>query len=541
MRIQANLIDIRGRTIFYGEVLVEDGVIQSIKPIDGNGESYLLPGFVDAHVHVESSMLVPSEFARLSVVHGTVATVSDPHEIANVLGIAGVKFMIDNAKQVPFKFCFGAPSCVPATQFETSGATIDVDGVRELLEMPEICYLAEMMNYPGVIHRDPNVHAKLDVARELGLPIDGHAPGLRGDDLQKYVAAGITTDHECVARDEALEKLKLGMKVQIREGSAAKNFEALIELLPEHFAQMMFCSDDKHPDDLISGHINQLVARAINRGCELFDVLQVACVNPVEHYGLPVGLLREGDPADFILTNDITNFSIQETYINGQLVAKDGESLVASVVAEPINNFGIQPVRSDEFSIRSTGSNVRVIKAIDGELVTESFAAPPNVVDDHVVSDTNRDLLKIAVVNRYHTAPIAVALINGFSLKQGAIASCVGHDSHNVIVVGCDDDSICRAVNLIIESQGGISAVSVGDSKVLPLPVAGIMTTADGYETARLYAEIDQFAKRELKTQLTAPFMTLSFMALLVIPSLKLGDRGLFDAKQFAFTGLAID
>ena len=538
MKIEANIIDIVNREIYFGEVTVQDAIIRSITRREGESETYLLPGFVDAHVHIESSMLIPSEFARMAVLHGTVATVSDPHEIANVLGIEGVKYMIANGNQVPFKFSFGAPSCVPATRFETAGAVIGVDGVRELLEMPEVRYLAEMMNYPGVIFDDAEVHAKLQVAKELGLPIDGHAPGLRGDDVAKYISAGISTDHECFTHDEALEKLTLGMKILIREGSAAKNFDALIKLLPDHADRMMFCSDDKHPDDLIDGHINQLVARALREGCELFDVLQVACVNPVQHYDLPVGLLREGDPADFIVTDDLKEFSIKAAYIDGQLVAKDGNSLIQSVAAEMPNQFNIGKVDSTAFNIAAKGSDVLVIKAIDGELVTESFVTSANIVDGKISPDLDRDLLKIAVVNRYEEAPIAVALIQGFGLNGGAIASCVAHDSHNIIVVGADDQSMATAVNLIVENRGGVSAAAGDQSHVLPLPVAGIMTNADGHETAKLYAAIDQFAKEHLGTELTSPFMTLSFMALLVIPSLKLSDQGLFDGTKFEFTNL---
>lgn len=539
MQIQANLVDIHQRRIFHGMVEVAGGIIRSIQPADGRSNDYLLPGFVDAHVHVESSMLVPSEFARLAVIHGTVATVSDPHEIANVLGIEGVNYMIDNGRQVPFKFGFGAPSCVPATQFETAGAKIGVDGIRELLRQPEVGYLAEVMNYPDVIAGDPDVIAKLQVAKEFGLPIDGHAPRVRGSDIEEYVAAGISTDHECFSSDEAFEKLRLGMKILIREGSAAKNFDALIDLLPEHFRMMMFCSDDKHPNDLIQGHINQLVARAIARGCELFDVLQVACVNPVEHYQLPVGMLREGDPADFILTSELTDFAVKETYIDGQLVAAEGATKIRAVPAQTPNRFDIEPLEESDFSFRSEArqdSQIRVIKAIDGEIITECLSTNPKVIEGDIVTDIDRDLLKIAVVNRYQSAPIALAMIHGFHLQRGAIASCVAHDSHNIIAVGCDDGSICQAVNLIIENRGGISAASGTHHNALPLPVAGIMTNADGFETAKLYEEIDEFAKVKLGTTLSAPFMTLSFMALLVIPSLKLGDQGLFDGDKFAFT-----
>lgn len=538
LKIQANIIDILEREIYFGELEVRDGKIFSITKMEGESLLYLLPGFVDAHVHIESSMLIPSEFARMSVVHGTVATVSDPHEIANVLGIAGVNYMIENGNKVPFKFNFGAPSCVPATSFETAGATIDVEGVRELLEKPEIKYLAEMMNYPGVIFKDKKVLAKLEVAKELGKPIDGHAPGVRGEDLKKYINAGITTDHESFTKEEALEKLELGMKILIREGSAAKNFEALIELLSEWSDKIMFCSDDKHPDDLIEGHINQLVARALKKGCDIFDVLKVACINPVEHYGLDVGLLKNGDPADFILTDDIENFKIKDTYIDGQLVSENGESKIKKVKASKPNNFNIGLMARKLFQISAKGENIRVIKAIDGEIVTESFTAKAKIVKGKAVSDPDHDILKIAVVNRYEKVPPALAFINGFNLKNGAIASCVGHDSHNIIAVGTDDISLCAAVNLIIENRGGIAAVSNTKEMVLPLPVAGIMTNADGYKTAKKYAAIDKFAKEELSITLTAPFMTLSFMALLVIPSLKLGDKGLFDGSTFQLTEL---
>lgn len=547
MKLQANIIDISAKNIFHGEIEVRDEKIVSIKKLSDEpkeGVTYALPGFVDAHVHIESSMLIPSEFARIAVLHGTVATVSDPHEIANVLGIEGVKYMIENGKKTPFKFNFGAPSCVPATSFETAGAVIDVEGVRELLEMPEIKYLAEMMNYPGVIFNDKEVHAKLQVAKDLGKPIDGHAPGVRGADIEKYIAAGISTDHESFTRKEALEKLKLGMKILIREGSAAKNFEALIDLLPDWSDHIMFCSDDKHPDDLIEGHINQLVARALAKGCDLFDVLKVACINPVEHYGLEVGLLREGDPADFILTDDLVNFKIKSTFINGELVAENGETKIKKVSAEKPNKFniGLMPRKSFEIlSPHETSQNIQVIRAIDGEIVTESFSAKAKIESGKAISDVANDILKITVINRYERTPPALAFINGFNLKEGAIASCVGHDSHNIIAVGADDISLTKAVNLIIKNRGGISAVSSNQEMVLPLPVAGIMTTEDGHETAKKYAAIDAFAKAELGTTLTAPFMTLSFMALLVIPSLKLGDRGLFDGTKFAFTDVFLE
>lgn len=540
MAIQGNIIDVHNRNIYHGEIEVENGMITAMRPLEGKSEKYVLPGFVDAHIHIESSMLVPSEFARLAVLQGTVATVSDPHEIANVMGIEGVRYMIENGKKVPFKFNFGAPSCVPATTFETAGASIDLEGVEQLLKMPEIKYLSEMMNYPGVLSQDELVMAKLAVAKRLGKPIDGHAPGLRGKEARQYIAAGISTDHECFTYEEGREKLEAGMKVIIREGSAAKNFKALIALLPEFVDQMMFCSDDKHPDDLLLGHINQLASRALQQGCNLFDVLQVACVNPVLHYGLDVGLLREGDPADFIITQDLSDFKISTTYINGQKVAENGQSFIPKVKAEIINQFSISLKQPEDFEVKNKEETIRVIRALDGEIITESFSVEAKISQDFLVSDVSRDILKLTVVNRYQNAPPAIAFIQGFGLKKGAIASCVGHDSHNIIAVGVDDDAICTAVNLIIENKGGISAVYDKKNSVLPLPVAGIMTNADAYETAKQYETVDQFAKNELGCRLHAPYMTLSFMALLVIPELKLSDKGLFDGKAFEFVSLSL-
>ena len=480
-------------------------------------------------------MLVPSEFARMAVTHGTVATVSDPHEIANVMGIEGVYFMIKNGNKVPLKFNFGAPSCVPATNFETAGAVIGIEGIEEMMQNPAIKYLAEMMNYPGVLFEDEEVMSKIEMAKKYGKPIDGHAPGLMGEDAEKYISAGISTDHECFTYEEALGKLELGMKILIREGSAAKNFEALIDLLPKYADRMMFCSDDKHPDDLIEGHINQLAARAVAKGYDIFDVLQAACINPVEHYNLDVGQLKIGDAADFILVHDLETFKVNATYINGELVAENGKSLIQSVETEIINNFFLDKKSPIDFQLESKSDLIQVIKAIDGEIVTESFTAQAKLENGLAISDLENDNLKMAVVNRYENQKPSVAFINNFNLKKGAIASCVGHDSHNIIAVGTDDDSLCRAVNLIIENQGGISAVSEEEEKVLSLPIAGIMTNADGYETAKAYSEIDFFVKNNLGCTLTSPFMTLSFMALLVIPQLKLSDKGLFDAKEFKF------
>ncbi|MBM6499762.1 adenine deaminase [Flavobacterium macrobrachii] len=540
MQIQGQIVDIPNKRIFSGEITVENGKISSIIEKEHNIRDYILPGFIDSHIHIESSMLVPSEFAKIAVLHGTVATISDPHEIANVLGKDGVYYMIENGKKVPLKFHFGAPSCVPATFFETAGAVIDSEEIKELMAHPDIYYLAEMMNYPGVLFDDEEVLKKIAWAKHFNKPIDGHAPGLRGEPIKKYISAGISTDHECFSYDEATEKLSLGMKVIIREGSAAKNFDALIDLLPENYENMMFCSDDKHPDDLIVGHINQLCARAIAKGFDVFKVLQVACVNPVKHYKMDVGLLQKNDTADFIVVENLTDFKVKQTYINGELVAENGKSFVQHVDFEKPNNFNVSAKGLNDFKVKSSAKIIRVIEALEGQLITNEIHCTPKIVDGNLVSDVENDVLKMAVVNRYSNAEPAIAFIKNFGLKKGAIASSVAHDCHNIVVVGTSDEEILNAVNLIIENTGGICAVNGNEKKSLALPVAGIMSDQNGWETGRLYQEIDAMAK-ELGSSLKAPFMTLSFMALLVIPDLKLSDKGLFSGKQFAFKDLEVE
>ena len=539
MIIKGNIVDIENRYIYKGEIEVENGKILAVRESEHSLETYILPGFVDAHIHIESSMLVPSEFAKIAVTHGTVATVSDPHEIANVLGVKGVHFMIENGKKVPLKFNFGAPSCVPATSFESAGADIDSEDIKSLLSNSDIKYLAEMMNYPGVLFEDEEVMKKIEWAKHFQKPIDGHAPGLRGDDITKYISAGISTDHECFTFEEALEKLQKGMKVIIREGSAAKNFEALIGLLPEHYENMMFCSDDKHPDDLLLGHIDQLCARAVAKGIDVFKVLQAACINPVKHYNLDVGLLREGDAADFIMVNSLKDFGVMKTYIDGDLVAENGKSFVESVNFEVLNNFSVNLKSSSDFEFHSSSDRIRVIEALDGELVTNEIEVESLIEDGNLVSNTNSDVLKMTVVNRYQDTDPAIAFIKNFGLKNGAIASSVGHDSHNIIAVGVSDEMICRAVNLLIENKGGVCAVNDNDQMVVPLPVAGIMSDQPAEIIGKAYSELDLMAKT-MGSKLRAPYMTLSFMALLVIPSLKLSDKGLFDGGQFKFTSLEI-
>jgi len=540
MNVKGNIVDILNKRIFKGEVVVRNGKISAINEIHHEVENYIIPGFVDAHIHIESSMLVPSEFAKIAVIYGTVATVSDPHEIANVLGVKGVDFMIENGKKVPLKFNFGAPSCVPATSFESAGAIVSAEDIKLLMANSDIKYLAEMMNYPGVLFDNDEVLKKIQHAKNNNKPIDGHAPGLRGEEISKYIAAGISTDHECFSYDEAEEKLQKGMKVIIREGSAAKNFEALIDLLPEHFENMMFCSDDKHPDDLLLGHINQLCERAVTKGIDVFKVLQAACINPIKHYNLDVGLLQEGDAADFILVDNLKEFNVLETYINGELVAKNGKSFVKSVPFEVLNNFNTDIKKVTDFRFASSSKEIRVIEALDGELVTHEIIADSLIINGNLVSNIDTDVLKMTVVNRYKNQMPSMAFIKNFGLKEGAIASSVGHDSHNIIAVGVSDEMICKAVNLIIKNRGGVCAVTLLEENIVSLPVAGIMSDKSAQEIGKQYAELDKMAKK-MGSQLRAPYMSLSFMALLVIPSLKLSDKGLFNGEKFQFTSLEIN
>ncbi|MBI3520933.1 MAG: adenine deaminase [Bacteroidetes bacterium] len=537
--VKSNLIDIVAKEIYAAEVVIKNNKISSVKRIQEAQSTYILPGFIDAHVHVESSMLVPSEFARIAVTHGTVGTISDPHEIANVLGVAGVDYMIENAKQVPFHFYFGAPSCVPATNFETAGAVIDSNDIDELLSRKEIVYLAEMMNFPGVIYKDEEVLKKVASAKKHHKPIDGHAPGLMGEDMQTYFNAGITTDHECFGYTEALEKLKHGVKVLIREGSAAKNFETLISLLKDYPDQIMFCCDDKHPDNLIESHINDHVKRALKEGHDLYHVLRAASYNVIKHYHLPVGLLQTGDSADFIEIDNLSDFTVLKTYIHGNLVAENGRSLITSVDAPIVNKFNCSLKHPEDFKLKNEGNHIRVIECLDGQLITNELYIESFAVDGFEESNVEQDILKIAVVNRYSDAPIAKAFIKNIGLKEGAIASCVAHDCHNIVVVGTNDEDICKAVNLIIKAKGGISLATKNEEMVLELPIAGIMTNQSAERVAEAYTTLDKRAKA-LGSKLRAPYMSLSFMALLVIPELKLSDKGLFNGKSFEFTNVFV-
>lgn len=539
-KISGNIVDPIKRKIYPGTIEISNGIIKNISEDSKKYKNYIMPGFIDAHIHIESSMLIPSEFARLAVVQGTVATVSDPHEIANVLGIEGVRFMISNGKKVLFKFYFGSPSCVPATPFETAGNELNSKDIKKLFAEDDLHYLSEMMNFPGVLFKDEEVMKKINIAKEFGKPIDGHAPGLKGEDVKRYIEAGISTDHECFTIEEAYEKLKYGMKILIREGSAAKNYETLRPLISEYTDSVMFCSDDLHPNNLVKAHINDIVKCSLNYGYDLFDVIQCASVNAVRHYNLKVGLLQKNDYADFIVVDNLKNLNILQTYINGELVAEKGKILIKSIKEKAINDFKATKKSVKDFEVPCKGSKIRIIEAIDGELITnEIIVRPKTEKNGLIVSDIKKDILKLIVLNRYEDTKPAIGFIKNFNLKKGAIASCVSHDSHNIIAVGTNDKDLCNAINVIIEHKGGISVADNGKIEILPLPVAGIMSNADAYYVADEYLKLDELAK-SFGSKLNAPFMTLSFMALLVIPALKLSDKGLFDGNSFKFVDLNI-
>ena len=536
-QVSGQIVDVVNSRIFKGTVFVENGKIVNVIEEENDSNQLIMPGFVDSHIHIESSLLVPTEFARLAVVHGTVATVSDPHEIANVLGIEGVKYMIATGKMSPLKFYFGAPSCVPATSFETAGAVLDSKAVDELLSMDDIKYLGEMMNYPCVIFNDNEVVEKINSAQRHNKPVDGHAPLLSGDDLVKYCNTGITTDHECSNLHEAREKIALGMTIQIREGSAAKNFDALIPLIEESPENIMFCSDDMHPHELVNGHINRLVKKSISLGYNILDILKTATMTPIKHYNLEVGLLQKNDPADFIVVDNFIDFNILKTYIDGKLVVENNKSLIEETEIDAINNFKTENVDVDDFKVYDEGKNVKIINVISGEILTEKSIGRPKSVNDNLVSDVENDILKIAVVNRYEKKKIALGFIKNFGLKKGAIASSVAHDSHNIVVVGCSDEEMANAANMIINAKGGLVAWCHEKNICIPLPVAGLMTNADGHKIAADYQALVSLSK-EFGSTLSDPFMTLGFMSLLVIPKLKLSDKGLFDCEKFELTTL---
>ena len=572
MSFTAYMLDVVSDTIYPARITIEDGLFKEVTPITVSEKDIvkidvkglMLPGFIDSHIHIESSMVTPAQFAKIAVRHGTTAVVCDPHEIANVLGIEGVEAMIENAKQVPFNFFFTAPSCVPATGFETSGAVLDSSDIEYLLKKEEIVALGEMMNFPGVINGDEEVHKKLEFARKIGKPIDGHAPLVTREALDKYLAAGISTDHECSNVLEALEKKIKGMKIMVRDGSSAMDMEGLFDIeeagkdldfsgpmgpmFRDIFERKIYSplfdfivSDDKHPNDLINGHLNKSINKAVDLGIDLIKAINMVTINPAYHYNLNCGAIVPGAKADFIIVDSIYDCNVLKTYVGGECVF-DGENVLFDIPEiEPRNTINTTKKTAGDFDIHYDGDEceVNVIECFDGDLLTKKATAKLYVKDGVVQPDIYQDILKIAVVERYGGNTIANAFIKGFGLKKGAIASSVAHDSHNIIVIGYNSQEMADAVNQVIDDKGGISVVSEDFSDSLPLPIAGLMSNEDVYDVADKLGILHNMVKA-LGCQVEAPFMTMAFMALLVIPSIKISDKGLFDGDNFEFMDVII-
>jgi adenine deaminase len=534
------VVDIEKRRRFKGEVGVKEGKIEYIRECEHNEESFILPGFVDSHVHIESSMAVPSVFAEMVIPRGTVAVVSDPHEIANVMGVPGIDFMIENAKQVPLKIYFGVPSCVPATPFESSGAEINAETVEKLLKRNDLYYLSEMMNFPGVLQKMPEVMQKIEAAIKQHKRVDGHAPGLRGKEAKMYAEAGISSDHECTNREEAVDKITAGMKIAIREGSAAKNFDALYSLIDQYPDHVMLCTDDSHPETLLEeGHIDKIIRKGLGKGIDIYHLLQAATINPVKHYNLNVGLLKEGDPADFIVVEDLENFKVRETIIDGIPVYQNQAIQFKSAPSKPMNVFNRKKITREQIEIKAKTEKIRVMEVSDGSLYTGQTVEKATVKEGKVISDPQRDILKMVVMSRYKNEPVQIGFIKNFQLKKGAIASSIAHDSHNIIAVGTTDDDILAVVNKLIECKGGIVVGNTKNQMAMPLEIGGIMTQKSGREIADRYQQLMK-KTREYGCTLNSPLMTLAFMSLLVIPELKLGDKGLFDVNKFEFVDVFV-
>jgi adenine deaminase len=539
MKISGQLVDIKNRDIYPAEINIFNGKIESIIRTLDAPDFYILPGLIDCHIHIESSMITPGAFGYEAVKHGTVGVVADPHEIANVMGWEGVEFMIKDAEKSPVKFWFGAPSCVPATEFETNGGTLTAEDIERIMERPDIKYLSEMMNFQGVILGDDEVIRKISAARRLVKPVDGHAPGLNGEDLRKYIESGISTDHECTTLKEAIEKISLGMKVLIREGSAARNLDALKDLFNLYPEMIMLCSDDLHPEMLVERHINHLVASLITEGFNLFDVIRSVTLNPVVHYNLEAGLLQSGQTADFIIVRNLNTMDVIETWIDGEKVYDTGKRSFAYSPGKPINKFKSSRIGQQDILVKGSTGKLKIIEAFDGDLITREIQMiMPG--SDVVNTDPGSDILKIVVKDRYNDSLPATGFIKGFGLKDGAFAGSIAHDSHNIICVGSNDEDIVTAVNEIIRLKGGLAVSAGGKITSLQLNIGGIMTTRSCGEVAREYSHLNDLV-RSLGCTMAAPFMTLSFMALLVIPDLKIGDRGLFDVNKFKLVSLFTD
>lgn len=532
--ISGNIVDLVSRKIFTGTLNIQNGVIVSIVEFSSPQTNFIIPGFVDSHVHIESSLVIPSTFANIALKHGVIAAVCDPHEIANVCGVEGIKFMVENSKSTQFQFFYGAPSCVPATTLESSGAIISSDEIEQLFRENVCSHLSEMMNFPGVIYDDTEVLRKLNVAKKYGKKIDGHAPTLSGEALKKYISAGIDTDHECSTIEEAIEKIHLGMKILIREGSAAKNLEALKELFNLYPDRLMLCTDDCHVDNLLQGYINEIVKGLLKDGYNLFDVLSASSLIPITHYNLPIGLLQINDSADFNEVNNLIDLEILDVYVKGGRVESQGSIAPAT----PINNFRASKIAINDLKVESSKGTYNIIEALDKELITLHNTFYFNGLSDINSSYLQFGLNKIAVMDRYSSDSIPfVGFIRGFDLRSGAFASSIAHDNHNIIAIGSNDRDLCDALNSIIGSNGGISFSQVGHTNLLALPIGGLMSLSPAEWVSEKYNSIQNDIKAA-GCSLTSPLMTLAFMALIVIPQLKISHKGLFDFTAFNYIPL---
>ncbi len=535
--VEGKIVDIYNKEIFEGAVVIDNERIVGFKRRATTAKGYIIPGFIDSHVHIESSMLTPRHFGELIMAQGTLAIVTDPHEIANVMGVKGINFMMGNSTESPVKMYFSIPSCVPSTPFDVAGDIVSAADVEQLAATDRFVALSEMMNVPGVLNGDADVVAKLKAANKYHLPIDGHSPGLNGKDLETYIKYGVSTDHECFSLVEAEEKIKSGMKILIREGSAARNYEGLKQLISKYPDKLMFCTDDAHPDDIIErGHIDKMVRRAVADGFDLFDVLKIATVNAIEHYNLnDVGRLRIGDKADFIIVEDLTSFHTEKVFVDGVLCFDaDNKEQYAGTTADAevvFNHFDHDKI--DLSALRKPVKKQTIaIELVKNELLTNAYSYIPKVAMDNFESDMQQDMAKIVYINRYNNGAPQVALCKGFGLNKGAFASSVAHDTHNIIAVGCSDMDLCRVINALIESKGGLATCDGQSTEVLPLPIGGIMSNRSGHEVASEYKRLSGIVN-QLGCQLNAPFMTLSFMSLVVIPEIKIGEKGLFSYSAF--------
>lgn len=558
--IRGNILNVFTDEIYPAEIEIENGIIKCVKKIKGDFQGIMVPGLIDAHIHIESSMLTPSFFAQAAVPHGTTAIVADPHEIANVMGLDGINLMLKDAKNIPLRIFFTAPSCVPATSFETSGAIIGPDEIDILMKKEEVVALGELMNFPGVINEDDLVIEKIQIAHHHKKPVDGHAPLLSGAELCKYVSKGISTDHECISMAEAREKKELGMKIMIREGSSAKNLEDLISLGGEFLV-----SDDIHPGDLSQGHMDHIIKKAIICGLDPIEAVKMVTINPSNHYSLNMGAISPGREANLIMVDDLENFNVKKVYIGGELVAKNKTALFNPTHISSGNTIFLEKTKPSDFTIPLSGNEVmvRTIDVLDEQLITSESEAIMQITNKEIVADVEQDILKIAVIERYgksiskistknkqfsqlsknevilgnNNKKMALAFVRGFGIKEGAFASSVAHDSHNVIVVGTDSNYMARAVNILIENNGGLVAVSKNSQKSLKLPIAGLMASESAEIISSKLEDLHSMAG-EMGCSLKSPFMTMSFLALLVIPNLKISDKGLFDVSKFEFVNV---